>query len=345
MVVTGVPTVDREARIASLSMRHRVPLLLAAAALVVTACGGDDDASATETSDSSTATTTSPSARTAGSDSSAPGSVPVSIDECEDEPDPADYVVGQIPPAVRPCEIPTELGVHIIREGTGDPAADGDTIIVDYTGIRSETGLIFDTSYTRDVPLDFPLGRGGVIAGWDQGLVGATAGSAYKLDIPADLAYGDTPPPGDSGIEPGDALTFVIEVRAIIPPTTLDDAPLDLEIEPSVGATEVTTTDLTVGDGAPIELGKTAVVHMLLVRGDNEVVLLNTWERDDALQIIMEEGQTLPGLYDGLQGATVGTMRVITMPPVSAFGVGGEPSLGLPAGTDLIVVAEVVGVY
>ena len=210
------------------------------------------------------------------------------------------YSEGQIPPAIRPCEIPTDLVVQTVRTGTGRPAEDGDTLYVDYTGLRSEDGFVFDTSYTRGAPLDFPLGRGGVIEGWDQGLVGAQAGSLLKLDIPADLAYGDTPP-GDV-IQPGDALSFVVEVRAVVPPTTIDDAPLDLVLEPSVGALEVTTNDLVVGDGAHVEMGKTAIVHVLLVRGDNQVVLFDSWKRDDPLQIVMEEGATLPGIFEGLQG-------------------------------------------
>ena len=91
--------------------------------------------------------------------------------------------------------------------------------------------------------------------------------------------------------------------------------------------------------------GSVAVVHALLVRGDNLTVLLDTWERSDPLQIVMSDGQSLPGILTGLQGARVGTTRIITMPPDQAFGDAGEASLGLPAGVDLIVVAEVVGVY
>ena len=46
---------------------------------------------------------------------------------------------------------------------------------------------MFDSSYTRDVPFDFPLGRGDVIDGWDQGLLGSRAGDMLRLDIPAAL--------------------------------------------------------------------------------------------------------------------------------------------------------------
>lgn len=317
-------------------MRRSIPVLLASSALVLAACGGSDGSASPTTPG-----TDEPSVdATSDSSSTVPDLLP---QDCADVPDPAVYVEGEVPTIIPPCEVPDELVVHTIREGAGEPAETGDTLVVDYLGMIIGSGLVFDTSYTRNVPLDFPLGRGGVIDGWDQGLVGAQAGSLLRLDIPNELAYGDTPP-GDE-IQPGDALSFYVEVRAVVPSVTAEDAPLDLDLEPSVGATELTTTDLVVGEGPTIELGDTAIVQMLLVRGDNEVVLFNTWERDDPLQIIMEEGQTLPGIYEGLQGATVGTRRVMVMPPALAFGESGEPSLGLPAGTDLIVVADVVGTY
>lgn len=320
-------------------MRRRLLTLAAVAAIAVTACGGDDDQGAPEPSDAPSPT-----------DSGAASSVPATIDpdsllpqECADEPDPSVYVEGAVPPVIPPCDVPDELVVHTLREGSGDPAENGDTLYVDYTGMIIGSGEVFDTSYTRGMPLEFQLGRGGVIDGWDQGLLGAQAGSLLRLDIPTELAYGDSPP-GEQ-IESGDSLSFNVEVRAIAPAVTADDAPLSLEVEPSVGATELTTTDIVVGDGPAVELGRTAIVHLLLVRGDNEVVLFNTWQNGSPLQIAMEEGQTLPGIFEGLQGARVGSMRVMAMPPELAFGEAGETGLGLPAGTDLIVVAEVVGTY
>lgn len=313
-------------------MRRTVPVLL----IVLAACGGgDDDATPPDETSSTVVIPT-----------SIVNSPLLPAEGCEDGPDAADYTAGAIPQAVRPCVIPTALVTHTIRSGTGRAAQDGDSLIVDYIGIRADDGAIFDESYSRGVPQEFPLGRGGVIQGWDDGLIGTQAGTMVKLDVPAELAYGDTPPGGESsGIRPGDALSFIVEVRAVIAPVTAADAPLDLTIEPSVGATEVTVTELTPGDGATVELGDTAVVHLLLVRGDNEVVLFNTWERSDPFQIILEEGQTLPGLFEGLQGAQVGSRIAIAMPPSEAFGEQGDSSLGLPAGIDLIAIVDVVGVY
>ena len=69
---------------------------------------------------------------------------------------------------------------------------------------------------------DVVLGQGGVIAGWDEGLVGVQAGARVRLDIPSDLAYG-AEARGDI-IGENEALTFVIDVRAVIPPADPSDA-------------------------------------------------------------------------------------------------------------------------
>ena len=316
--------------------RFRVLLATALVAAVAGCASGDDD----------DATAPMPEADETGVTQPISTTVPMpktSLTECEDVPDPADYPEGSIPQALRPCTSPTQLAVHTIRPGLGRAAAAGDTLIVDYTGVRMATGEMFDSSYLRGIPLDFVLGRGGVIAGWDQGLTGTQAGAVVKLDVPSDLAYGNSPPSDD--IQPGDALTFMVEVRAVVPPVTEADAPLDLLVSPSEGANALGIVDVTIGDGATVAAGDTAVLHMLLVRGDNLTVLLNTWKRSDPLQVVLADGQNLPGLIEGIQGARVGGTRVITLPPDLAFGPDGEPGLGLPAGADLIIVAEVFGVY
>lgn len=265
-----------------------------------------------------------------------PGTVTPGIDEGE-------YADVNRPAAVRPCDMPSALSITVLRTGSGPAAAAGDTIYIDYTGIRSEDGQVFDNSYDRGVPLDFTLGQGGVIQGWDQGLEGAQAGSLIRLDIPAELAYGDS----DRGdiIKAGDALTFLTEVRVVVPATTADDRPLDIQVNASVGATEVTSTDVVEGNGPVLEEGQTAIVHAMLVRGDNRVILTDTWTTNEPAAIaLVPDGASLPGLVDGLLGAKVGSTRVITMPAEEAYGPDGLPSLGLPPATDLIIVAEIIGV-
>ena len=115
-----------------------------------------------------------------------------------------------------PDELPAELVITDLVDGTGDGAQNGDTLLVYYVGVRSEDGVEFDNNYDGGQPYPVVLGSGSVIAGWEQGLLGVKAGGQRQLDIPAELAYGDA----DRGtIRPGDALTFVIDVISVTPAT------------------------------------------------------------------------------------------------------------------------------
>jgi FKBP-type peptidyl-prolyl cis-trans isomerase len=214
---------------------------------------------------------------------------------------------------------------------------------VDYVGVITLTGELFDTSLARGQALNFTVGAGQVIQGWDDGLLGATPGTKRRLDIPADLAYGDNPP-GDP-IKAGDALTFIVDVRAVVPPTRAEDAPLDIDTAPSDGALELSIEDFVEGDGHTAVTGDTVLAHLLLARGDNRVTLFNTWDRGEPLEILLEDGYTLPGLQQGITGMSVGGTRILKMPPDLAFGPDGEPGLGLPAGRDLIAIVELVGAW
>ncbi|MDA0201856.1 MAG: FKBP-type peptidyl-prolyl cis-trans isomerase [Actinomycetota bacterium] len=252
--------------------------------------------------------------------------------------------IGENPLDVEPLdEAPTELLITDIEIGTGREATPGDSVWVDYVGVITLTGELFDTSLARGQALNFTVGAGQVIQGWDDGLLGATPGAKRRLDIPADLAYGDNPP-GDP-IKAGDALTFIVDVRAVVPPTRPEDAPLDIDTAPSDGALELSIEDLVEGDGHTAVTGDTVLAHLLLVRGDNRVTLFNTWDRGEPLEILLEDGYTLPGLQQGITGMSVGGTRILKMPPDLAFGPDGEPGLGLPAGRDLIAIVELVGAW
>jgi peptidylprolyl isomerase len=99
----------------------------------------------------------------------------------------------------------TTLGVTKIITGTGAPTANGQTITVNYVGVTLATGAEFDSSWKRNDTFSFTLGQGGVIQGWDQGLVGIPVGSRVQLDVPAALAY----PNGDG---PAGDLRFVVDI-------------------------------------------------------------------------------------------------------------------------------------
>jgi peptidylprolyl isomerase len=107
-------------------------------------------------------------------------------------------------------EPPTELEISDIWEGDGAVAKAGDTVQVHYVGVAYSTGEEFDASWSRGEPLEFRLGVGQVIAGWDQGVQGMRVGGRRQLVIPPDLAYGDRG--AGRSIAPGETLIFVCDL-------------------------------------------------------------------------------------------------------------------------------------
>lgn len=246
------------------------------------------------------------------------------------------------PEVAAPETIPTELVITDISEGTGRAVAEGDTVWVDYTGIRSADGLEFDNSYQRGEPIAFTVGIGSVIEGWDTGLIGAKAGGRRRLDIPAELAYGDNPPGGV--IEAGDALTFMLEVRAVVGTTTAEDIP-DIDSADYPPTDELEFVDLSEGDGKTIGVGDSAIVHLLIGNAESGEILFETWSEGQPTLIEVIEGYSIPGLYEGLQGMAVGGTRAMSVPAELAFGDEGIPDLNLAGGTPVLLVVELVGTY
>jgi peptidylprolyl isomerase len=122
----------------------------------------------------------------------------------------ADPALGEKPVVKAGTGDVTKLKVTTLVEGTGPAAAAGQQLTVNYVGVTYKTGEEFDASWNQQQPFPFQLGQGGVIPGWDQGLVGVKVGSRVQLDIPADLAYGENPTNG----EPAGDLRFVVDVLA-----------------------------------------------------------------------------------------------------------------------------------
>ena len=117
---------------------------------------------------------------------------------------------------VRPYDyIPSGLVKEDVVIGTGRAAHAGDDIVVHYVG-KLDNGRQFDSCRARQDPLDFALGAGDVIKGWDEGIAGMKVGGRRKLHIPARLAYGEH---GLAGIiPPGATLLFEIELLEILGP-------------------------------------------------------------------------------------------------------------------------------
>jgi len=95
--------------------------------------------------------------------------------------------------------------------GTGETAKDGDLVSVHYSGWLTNNTL-FDSSYPREQPIQFRLGTGRVIQGWDRGLVGMQIGGERQLVIPPELGYGSQ---GQGPIPPNSTLIFEVQLVSI----------------------------------------------------------------------------------------------------------------------------------
>ena len=296
--------------------KRSVAVVVIALATVVSSCGGDE-ASEDEPVDVSLERQGAPTSATEGS-----------------------TVEASVPEVAVPASTPTELVVTELRAGSGPEAAAGDVVLVNYVGVRGADGTQFDANYGAD-PLPVVLGQGAVIEGWDQGLVGVQAGEQLQLDIPAELAYGDEPPGGD--IQPGDALSFVLDVLSVgkgSPAPATEELPIDDE-----PVTELVVADPREGEGAELEQGQVAFFDLLLARGDTGEVLQSSWEPDSPARVEFGAEGTAPFLIEGLTGMRVGGRRVLTIPFDQVFEPAQAEELGIPEGTDLIVVADLLTTF
>lgn len=164
--------------------------IVASAGFALVACGGEDAAQVTSTTTSA-----------GGSAEGGSGGSEV-LAQIEERGKPEIAAQDQV----------TELVVTDDVEGTGAEVQAGDTITAHYVGVQASDGVEFDSSWSRGEPATFPLDR--VIQGWSEGLVGMKEGGRRTLVIPAEQAYGQSPPPG-SGIQPGATLVFTVDLVSV----------------------------------------------------------------------------------------------------------------------------------
>jgi peptidylprolyl isomerase len=129
---------------------------------------------------------------------------------------PAATVPGHGPNEKPQVEVPSDqppsyqLELDDLEIGDGEEAAAGHIVEVHYVGVSWQTGNQFDASWDRGDTFKFGLGKGQVIAGWDQGVAGMKVGGRRRITIPPNLAYGKRGAGGVIG--PDETLVFVVDL-------------------------------------------------------------------------------------------------------------------------------------
>ncbi|MEA2442680.1 MAG: peptidylprolyl isomerase [Thermoleophilaceae bacterium] len=172
-------------------MRRFVPILFAVAVLAFAGCGGDDKGTTADIP--------------AGPAPSAPPPPKASSNLKDTKSKPTIAKPKGSPPK--------KLVVRDIVKGKGRAAKKGDQLSMQYVGVTFDDGQEFDSSWDSGSPIDFKLGTGGVIEGWDRGVVGIKPGGRRELIIPSKLAYGAQGRP--PSIPPNAALVFIVDALSV----------------------------------------------------------------------------------------------------------------------------------
>jgi peptidylprolyl isomerase len=195
----------------------------AALLLTLTACGNDSDTSTASAS-------TSPTSTTSGGDMFVPPPVsqapspaitcPTGTPQADRTPEwtlpgttgsvsvtaPTDSTAPRVD-VQAPFSV-AETQVHTLQAGNGPVVADTATVSVCYMGVNGRDGTVFDSSYERGAPVEFPLN--GVVPGFQKAIAGQKVGSAVAVAMTAADGYPDGQPA--AGIRPGDSLIFAIKI-------------------------------------------------------------------------------------------------------------------------------------
>ncbi len=230
-----------------------------------------------------------------------------------------------------------------VEAGTGVQPQPGDIVSVHYIGTL-EDGTEFDSSYERGSPIEFTLGRGEVIPGWDEGLALMNVGGKATLIIPPNLAYGEAG--AGAVIPPNSTLTFEIELVGISDPLP---TPTPLPPPTSIDESEFTVTEsglkyavIQEGDGEMPQDGGLITVHFAGWLEDGTSIG-NTKLNGQPVPFTIGRGDIMEGWDEAIFLMQVGEIAQFYIPPELAFGDEGSGGV-IPPGATLIFEFELIDV-
>lgn len=188
-------------------------------------------------------------------------------------------------------------------------------------------------------PLEFTIGMGQVIEGWEKGLMGMKEGEIRKLTIPSRMAYGEN---SMDGIPPNSDLYFEVELIHAEPPMKPDNYPADMEtasLKWKEAAKGLRINDEKVGTGKPAMAGATLKTHYTgwLLSGRK---FGSSKDLGKPLSVVMGAGKMIKGWEKGLEGMREGGVRWLRIAP--AMGYGATAYSMMPANSTLIFRVELI---
>ncbi len=234
------------------------------------------------------------------------------------------------------------LTYKITHKGNGPQAQAGAKVKVHYTG-RLTDGKVFDTSTGRGEPIEFTLGKGQVIAGWDEGIALLHVGDKAVLTIPSKLGYGEQ---GTQGIPGGATLIFdveLVDVKEGIKPWNV--ASNDIKTT-KTGLQYIVVEKNPDPAAKHVENGQTVTVHYTGFLKGNKV-FDSSIERGNPITFPLGQGRVIRGWEEGIALMNVGDKYRLIIPPTLGYGEKGAGGVIPPNATlyfDVEVVAAKDGV-
>ncbi len=314
--------------------RLRNLLAVGVIAVLVTGCGSSDPSGSTSTPAGGNATTGLPSVTGA---------------------------FGKEATIALPGPDPSGYSATVLTTGTGAKVLKGDLLVAQYLGETWRDGKVFDQSYGRGQPVQFAIGVGKVIPGWDEKLVGQTIGSRVLLVLPPAKGYGAAGN-AQAGILGTDTLVFVVDiVGAFGAKSSANGTP----VAPVAGLPTVTATagqkpvvaiakgakapaklvaqPLLTGSGTPVKKGQTLVAQYVGVVFGTGKQFDASWDRGEPAQFPIGVGQVIPGWDKSLVGATIGSRMLLVIPPADGYGTAGNAQAGIKGTDTLVFVVDILG--
>lgn len=239
-------------------------------------------------------------------------------------------------------ETPSGLIIEVIEKGDGAVPQTGDIVSVHYTGSLKANGEVFDSSREVGRPFEFPLGKGRVIPGWDEGIALLNVGTKAKMTIPANLGYGNR----DNGPIPANSdLIFEVELMGI----TAAPKPILHEVFDTLSAEKIVTNSGLIcyivekGDGPKVEIGSNVSVHYYGYLAETAQKFDSSFERGEPITVQVGARQVIPGWEEGLSLLTQGSKAKLLIPAALAYGDQGIPGV-IPGGAELAFDVQIMKV-